>query len=180
MKDRNAKYLLERYPQFFQSFLQRGEHAHHQIGVGDGWYPIIHDVCSQLWDLQKKAAKKRVAIVIDFVQIKEKLGGLRLYKVIIVHGNSSPSNIFGKFDNWLRTLMCSQGFYKAYWATYRFRRKYLWQSWYEKAGEIISNGEQKSYVTCEVCGGEGKRCSPNGWILTLCEKHENESKKETD
>jgi hypothetical protein len=48
---------------------------------------------------------------------------------------------------------------------------------YEKVGSVISKAEEKSYTTCEVCGGPGKKCSPNGWILTLCEKHEKEHKE---
>ena len=34
---------------------------------------------------------------------------------------------------------------------------------------IVNEYETKSYSTCEFCGDPGTRCSPRGWIKTLCD-----------
>lgn len=40
-----------------------------------------------------------------------------------------------------------------------------WEEWCD----ITDEAENKSYSTCEDCGADGKRCSPNGsWVKTLC------------
>ena len=40
----------------------------------------------------------------------------------------------------------------------------------QKVEDIIYNAENESYVTCEVCGEEGKP-RKGGWIKTLCNDH---------
>lgn len=40
----------------------------------------------------------------------------------------------------------------------------------KKIDDIVYNAENESYVTCEVCGEEGKP-RKGGWIKTLCNDH---------
>ena len=44
--------------------------------------------------------------------------------------------------------------------------------------DLINEAETNSYQTCEMCGAPGERCSPNRWILTLCENCNKEVSKE--
>lgn len=37
--------------------------------------------------------------------------------------------------------------------------------------DLISEAEEKSYHTCEVCGKKGELRRDLGWIRTLCEQH---------
>lgn len=37
--------------------------------------------------------------------------------------------------------------------------------------KLISDTENQSYETCEVCGNEGKLRTDIGWYLTLCDEH---------
>jgi len=179
MKERDATYLLNRFPRLFSSFLKRGEHAHHQFAIGDGWCGILFGICSQIFHLQRRTEKKYAFINIDCLQIKEKFGGLRFYYSIDIECESKSHKLFGNMDHWIRMQLCKWGFAKLYWVSNRFRRNYMYESLFEKVESIIRRGESMSYKTCEVCGVEGKRCQPNGhWIATLCEKHEEETKKE--
>jgi hypothetical protein len=117
-------------------------------------------------------------IRITALQIKEKLGGLRLYYKATVENESWFSKTFRKCDYWIRTKMCKQGFSKIYWKMNKWRATYIYKTIYEKIQEIICKAEAKSYKTCEVCGEPGELCKPNGyWLLVLCKKHEKEEKK---
>ena len=178
MKDHNSEFLLGVFPHLFSYFIKTYEdRAKHQFAVGDGWYPIIYEACEAIADLRCKYSNSLVKT--DFVQIKEKFGTLRLYEWTKVENESWFSQRFRKIDGWVRTQMCKRGFYKAYWSMHRFRRKWLYETLYEKVSTIIGKAEGKSSRVCEVCGGAGKRCNPSGyWILTLCEKHEKEKKGE--
>lgn len=177
MKERKSKYLLKRYPEFFTSFLKRGEYAHHQFSVSDGWYAILFDLCAALYRIVDAADDKGRKVTIDTLQIKEKLGGLRFYKQTTVENESLGSKWFRKIESWIGTVMCRNGFYKAHWAIHRWRREHVYETLYEKISTAVGHAELQSYTICEVCGEEGKRCSPNSWLLTLCEKHEKEEKE---
>ena len=37
--------------------------------------------------------------------------------------------------------------------------------------KLVMEAENKSFVTCEVCGKEGKIKNDTGWVSTLCNKH---------
>jgi len=172
MKEENAKYLLEKFPHFFDTFTKRYPgRAHHQFSIGDGWYGIIFDC---LCELQRLYEDSDVYIKVDFVQIKEKLSTLRMYYNCKLFGESIFSKWFRAVNEFIRTKMCKYGFYKAYWWMFRFRRKYIYETLYEKVGSIISYAEAQSGKVCEVCGAPGKRVAIGWWINTLCEKHKKE------
>ena len=44
--------------------------------------------------------------------------------------------------------------------------------------DAIRTAEKESYETCELCGEPGKLREDLGWILTLCDRHYEDSKKE--
>lgn len=78
---------------------------------------------------------------IEVVQIKSKFGGLRFYYDISFE--SLPEDtINDKIANKV----------------------------YEKINKLISEAEEKSYKTCEVCGNPGK-VNSKGWVTVLCEEH---------
>jgi hypothetical protein len=43
--------------------------------------------------------------------------------------------------------------------------------------DVIDQAEEDSYTICEQCGKEGKLREDLGWILTLCDEHYEEIKK---
>jgi hypothetical protein len=43
--------------------------------------------------------------------------------------------------------------------------------------KLISEAEDKSYEICEVCGEPGGVRKINGWLVTLCDKHNKERGK---
>jgi hypothetical protein len=42
--------------------------------------------------------------------------------------------------------------------------------------KLVQDVENKSYITCEICGDTGKLRTDLNWIRTLCTKHYNEYK----
>lgn len=118
------------------------------IGVGDGWYDILHIICWYIkqrvhennvrWDHWKSLTGKkadeykykpisRIDEMPTIGQIKEKFGGLRFYT------NGLPSQI------------------------------------YDEIKGIIEMGESMSFHICEECGNKG-RPNNDGWITTLCDE----------
>lgn len=178
MNEENAKFLVGVYPTLFKVFTDRyGDRAHHQLAIGDGWFDTINEMCAKIDSLRLHHLFKGNMLSIDFVQIKEKLGTLRVYYNTSFNGESWGSYIFRTIDEFIRTYMYKWGFYKAYWAMFRFRRKYIYETVYEKIGSIVNNAEAKSAHICEICGNKGKRCIPDYWVQTLCEYHETEMKE---
>jgi hypothetical protein len=181
MKDENAEHLLNQFDHLFSTFIIRnGQHAKHQFSIGNGWYAILFDLCAALDRIIDAADDKGRKVTVDTLQIKEKFGGLRFYKQVTVENEALGSKWFRKTESWIGTVMCRNGFAKTHWAIHRWRRKHIYETLYEKVATAVGYAESQSYIICEVCGEEGNRCSPNGWLLTLCEKHEKESKKEND
>lgn len=178
MKAENGATLLNEFPNIFDSYVRkyRNPHPGHIFSVGDGWFMILWDMAYHLRELQSKIP----FIEINVLQVKEKFGGLRFYYQCEYKDESWGSKKFRQIDEWVRTQMCKNGFHKVYWALTKFRKKHIYKTVFEKVGSIIGKGEAESYKVCEICGEPGKRCSPTGWISTLCEKHEIERKKENE
>jgi hypothetical protein len=181
MRDAYSEYLLERFPHLFSSFLDRyGKNAKYQFSVSDGWYGIIFDACAEVNRIIDNANDKGILVEVDTLQIKEKFGALRFYHMCQVTNEPLFSAWFRNVDEWIRTQMCKRGFAKLYWKCYYWRRRYIYRTLYEKVDSAITYAESQSTKICEKCGGEGRSCAPTGWLLTLCEKHEKETKKEYD
>jgi hypothetical protein len=179
MKSEKAKHLLWVYQEsLFSTFIKNYKYPERQFGGADGWYSIISEICGEVSNLQAVTSLRTKAnIKFDVQQIKEKFGTLRFYYRMSIESESGFSILFRKINGWLRMNMCKRGFYKKYWVLDKFRRKRIYETLYEKVENIVNRGEFKSSQTCEVCGSDGKGCSPNGWLLTLCEKHEKETEK---
>lgn len=76
MKPENQKKLYDKYPKLFsQKDLPETQTCMNWgIQCGDGWFTLVDFVCEKLSDYSKEKN-----LDIQFVQIKEKYGGLRIY-----------------------------------------------------------------------------------------------------
>ena len=82
MRDELDKQLCERYPKIF-----RDRHAPMTetcmcwgLEVGDGWYPVIDRLCSQIQNhIDWRNRDSETVTQVVATQVKEKFGGLRFY-----------------------------------------------------------------------------------------------------
>ena len=84
MKPELQSKLLEAYPKIFrQKDLPKNKSCMYWgIKTGDGWYHILHTLCSQIQNHLKHNLRKDqdpAAVNVEATQIKEKFGGLRFY-----------------------------------------------------------------------------------------------------
>ncbi len=116
----------------------------------DGWYDLIHDLCSEIMDAYKEAGRP-MDLVPD--QVKEKFGTLRFY----YHFEGRPAGFHGidliRNDgsgiNSIRVTPQADDFEK-------------------KISDIVRKYEDKSGTVCEECGSSGTLRSDTPWIMTLC------------
>lgn len=129
------------------AYLFAGEHIGHTIAPG--WLRIVEELCARIDEALTEAEKP----LVRFMQIKEKLGGLRCYlnvepprlDLILVDGVASFRGLDSK----------EPGF-----------RLFL------HLARFVQDAEEKSYQTCLFCGAPGRlRTEDRGWILTLCDRH---------
>ena len=154
--------LKEKYPGMFET-LSLG------IDCGDGWYNIIDAFCSATKgykssfryvvidgvnsypdDAYKNPASIHVGYkfpLVQFAQIKEKFGGIRLYNDVLLD------------DDWIKLS-------KEYPIMYSKLIKEV--SSYIRGCESMA--EMMSYNTCEITGKPGKLMIRGGWYKTLCEE----------
>lgn len=68
-----------------------------------------------------------------------------------------------------------------YWHLAEETEGSIYDEAFNRAKEIINKAEEKSYITCEDCGGDGKRRGM-GYIVTLCDdcNRIREAKNDTD
>ena len=71
MKDELEKRLINDYPDLFRGHTKPSTESLMCFGCacGDGWYELLRETCDKLKDFP----------TVEFVQIKEKFGGLRIY-----------------------------------------------------------------------------------------------------
>ena len=120
------------------------------IACGDGWFDIINEACEKL-----TALANEYNATIEFGQVKEKFGGLRLYIDITYEGNNEKQIVIDVISPTGEVTTLT-----------KTPKEVVWQ----KAHEITSHAEELSYKTCEVCGKPG--VTRNGsWISTLCDEH---------
>jgi hypothetical protein len=142
--------LYHKYPKLFrQKDLSASETCMcWGIACGAGWKDLIGDACEKL---QKFADEN--GITIEFAQVKEKYGGLRLYiDVDYPEGHKFKDVVVQDAEESLKEEI-----------------NQLWRDIYT----IVGEAEKKSYRTCEVCGNTGETRS-GGWVRTLCDEHANE------
>lgn len=159
MKQKLELKLIKKYPNLFRDYKGDMRQTCLAWGMehGDGWYKLLDEIGQKLTDID---AEKYV--VAD--QVKEKFGGLRFY----YHTENLPFSIFDwiPLNHYLRKF-----WYHKYirWIRKHFTRirRFFYKSLYEKIDDIIDTAENKSYVTCEICGEAGKTTG-SGWLKTLC------------
>ena len=128
------------------AFLFSGKNIGHDILPG--WIAIIEELCARIDETLTAAEKPTV----HFLQIKDKMGGLRTYL------NIAPLRI---------DIMGNGGRYVS-----GYLRKEEPPGIFARIGPFISAAEAKSFQTCCFCGAPGKLRDSDFWLLTLCDKHE--------
>ena len=120
------------------------------ITCDDGWLNLLESTCEKIMKLDE-------CDMIQFSQVKEKFGGLRIYFDIVLPDGIKESKIF--IDN-----LCSGNTY----SLGKVSKEDLWK----KVQSILSKAEEDSFFTCEICGKDGKlSIKNNGFIVkTLCKK----------
>lgn len=103
--------------------------------IGPGWYPLLDELCDRI-----KAITDKFAVQVEFVQIKEKLGGGRFYHRAIITETDENSNEYK-----LASVAC------------------------EIIDELISQAESMSYHICAATGQYyDEKISLGGWIYDQC------------
>lgn len=141
MKPELEHQLYEKYPKLFrQKDLSQMETCMcWGVACGDGWHSLIDTACEKL---QKLACE--TGYTIEFTQVKEKFGGLRMY-LHIEENKEQQRSIDPQ-----RQLSCG--------------------AVSELAHTITMEAENQSVTTCDQCGEQGKqRGGP--WISTRCDQH---------
>ena len=154
-----AEDIVKKYPNLFRDYggdmMQTG--MAWGFECGKGWLPLIDEIGRQLIkiDVEKH-------VVAD--QVKERFGELRFY----YHTENLPISIWDWSPNnyylrrfWYHKYM--RGIRKYFTKI----RRFFYKSLYEKIDDIIDTTEIKSYITCEICGKDGK-ITGQSWLKTLC------------
>lgn len=119
------------------------------IETGNGWYAILHNLCSNISQELNAAGIDNQSIVID--QIKEKYGTLRFY----YHFEGDDIGIHA-FD-----CITPSGIES-------LRIKSKGECYKDRIAELVSECEDLSGKTCEMCGSDAVLRTDLGWIRTLC------------
>jgi hypothetical protein len=160
MKKELELQLVKKYPIIFKDYGgdMRNTCMSWGLECGDGWYNLIDELCENVMTLIGDKDIKVTA-----AQVKEKFGGLRFYYDI-----ESPETFIGNIDYRISRFMFKLKWGQIYWKIQDFRKKF-YKTLEEKIRDAISNGEDKSYDTCEICGEPGETRG-RGWISTQCDK----------
>jgi len=181
MKNELQKKLFEKYPNLFaqrtlpmsQTCLCWG------IETADGWADLIDAMCSFLkWDIEHNS---HVYPKLEFTQVKEKFGTLRVY-YNIMHRTKEEYNELkkeGLCDNRRGIIPFFSRLSDKLFGTNFGYRNYI-EGCHDGASRMegaIEFAEYLSGVICEECGGKGKLWT-DGWHATLCDKcHKRRKKK---
>ncbi|MCI0431766.1 MAG: hypothetical protein L0210_14645 [Rhodospirillales bacterium] len=117
--------------------------------IAPGWFPIVQRACAQIDAALDQTEKHGVW----FLEIKEKMGGLRLYvNVLPVRRDVfGPTGAVSGHSKALREAKAS--------------------ALSDRIMPIICAAEADSYTTCLFCGAGGQLRQDRRWILTLCDRH---------
>lgn len=126
----NMAALKQRFPQQFS-----GPDPYWNYSCPDGWYSLVERVC-------RTAHERQLPVV--WVQIKEKFGGLRMYRA-----GQAPRIDFISEDG-IASVRPDTA---------------------EAVGLLIREAEEESYRTCMRCGRAGTRRVVGSVVVTLCDKH---------
>ncbi len=119
--------------------------------VSDGWYELIHDLCSEITEIYNKSGQP---VTMKLVQVKSKFGCLRWYY-----------NLPGK-------EMGIHAFDSLGGGSVRLCPKGETDSLESKIAECVKKYEAKSATICEYCGADNAElCNEPPvfrWVSTLC------------
>ena len=85
MSPEQQQTLFNLYPSLFVLRSNRSYPITYGIDTGNGWYGLLEATCSQLTQVE--------SVEIQFVQVKEKFGTLRLYTKIIPKEDQKPEKV---------------------------------------------------------------------------------------
>lgn len=176
------KKLFKKYPRLFvhkDTSVQQSSMAF-GIETGDGWYNLLDNLCS--WIYFNMEANCHSYPVVEFTQIKEKFGLLRIYYSARVMTEKEynetkkyhillPSTYYrycGKTTLWQKIKR------------YALKKYYGESSPFDGAEGIsgaICFAEYLSGTICEICGKPGKTVEINKWYSTLCPECEKNERK---
>jgi hypothetical protein len=111
-----------------------------------GWFAILEELCQRIDEALSPEEKQTVR----FLQIKEKLGGLRAYL------NIAPVRLdfFGNGNHLSGHINVGPH-----------------PDIYSRLAPFVRAAEEQSYRTCIFCGASGVLRRDRDWILTLCDTH---------
>jgi len=144
--------LFKKYPKLFRQVNLPPSQTCMCWGIecGKGWFPIIEALCEWLdWNIKHNDYPQ-----VEFIQIKEKFGGLRIYYTIV------GKELSEKEFNRRKKIKNKYKDYKTY-------KEYYNIHFYKIDGAIEFAG-RISYKICENCGRPGKLITIYGWNYTLC------------
>jgi hypothetical protein len=181
--------LKQDFPEYFAGTEKSLQQSLMKFGCccEDGWFDIIYRCCLEL---------KKNNLHVEFVQIKQKFGTLRLYYNCTKHNNEFTGRLNTKLHpitNKLCQLVCHLVSYlpkntersKIYQHVWQFKNlfhEYILQDEHCKISHIVDKYCHLSQCTCEICGKPGKcRSTKNKWLYTVCEDcHEVQNAFEKD
>jgi hypothetical protein len=136
------------------AYLFTGKHLEHD--VLPGWLSIVEALCARIDGTLSEQEKA----LVKFVQIKEKLGGLRAYV------NVAPVRV---------DIIAEDGSVLS-----GRSRKPRNPDLFIRLDPLIREAEERSFKTCCFCGAPGSLRTDRDWLLVLCDKHLHASYRDLD
>lgn len=168
--DSFAAKMAEKFPRYFGEGKRYGGFA-----IGEGWYPIIESLVSQIHSYTKHMRSMRAR---DLLRVRAKRKGLGA--LIVFHkGKSKVLSDWGieraqkDFDEEIKVTPRLN-----YINIVQIKEKFGGLRFYYDGGDaeisgMVSMAETWASHSCETCGDRGEQRS-GGWIRTLCDRHEAE------
>lgn len=170
-KEKESK-LLNKYKRYFNNYFKKLDNGElispmkFGLEIGDGWYDLLDDLLefidSYLTDYK--------FIDLQFRQVKEKFGGLRLY-------NNISFNYEDYIDNY-NECKNNHDIKPIYYDSEKYTSDYgIYEKIVEILEEKIKQTESESYNTCEICGSKENIGMTSGYIRIICSVCYNDSKR---
>jgi len=156
--------LRSRYPYMFERVIRYG------LSIEPGWLSIIEGVCQQI-DSTLDAAQARKANF-SWIQIKEKLGGLRMYwsRAYRIPEPRDSSINFERLVSLEFDERVSDTDIDAVVAAIT-GACLIPEDATRQIRQIIEVACEEAARTCQFCGAPGRHLTSDGWMVTACDKH---------
>jgi len=140
------------------------------ISTGDGWYDLIDNVCE--WIQNHTRWNPHLFPPIEFTQVKEKFGQLRIYFQQTPVSREEFSQYKKDKDIRLYIPKPKNIFLKVFRTIWKVDEYKMWlekcREGYEEISGVISFAEHLSATICDRCGSKGE-IRRYGWVFTLCD-----------